>query len=56
MNQPEYLTVNQAAAYIAVKPLTIRTWITKGLIKCHRIGRTIRIPKQALQEAIRETE
>jgi excisionase family DNA binding protein len=49
----EYLTVNQAAEQLQVRPLTVRAWIRRNVIKSVRIGRTVRIHKNDLQAAIR---
>ena len=49
----EYLTVNQAAEQLQVRPLTVRAWIRRHLLKSVRIGRTVRIHKSDLEAAIR---
>ena len=34
----EYLTVDEAAAYLKVKPSTVRQWIREGRLPCYPVG------------------
>ena len=45
---PLYITVNECAALISAHPMTIRKWIDKGKIPACRIGRAVRIDREAL--------
>lgn len=38
MSTPRLLTVNGAAAYLAVHPSTIRRWIAAGILPASKIG------------------
>ena len=49
--KPEALyTTKEAAEILRVKPLTIRLWIKRGLLKAAKIGRLYRIRAQDLED------
>ena len=48
------LSVNQVAARLDVTPLTVRNYITKGIIKAERIGRRVLICPIELEKALSE--
>jgi excisionase family DNA binding protein len=47
-DQPPYVSVNRAAGLCDVHPLTIRSWIKRGLIEATRFGRTVRVRRESL--------
>lgn len=48
-----FLTVDQVAALLQLHPMTVRRQIAAGRLAAVRIGRRVRIPKEAV-ELIRE--
>jgi excisionase family DNA binding protein len=46
------LTVAQAAERLAVRPSTIRSWLSKGLLPRTKCGRCTRIPAGAIDAFI----
>ena len=44
----EFLSVQEAAAYLKISTQTVRRWVKGGHLKFHRAGRQIRIDKAAL--------
>ncbi|MGO9094760.1 MAG: helix-turn-helix domain-containing protein [Bryobacteraceae bacterium] len=48
------LNIQDAADYLGVRPSTIRQWVWRSKIDVVRIGRCIRIPRQALDRIIEE--
>jgi excisionase family DNA binding protein len=46
------LTIPQAAEILAVKPVTVRSWLTKGLLPRTKIGRCVRIPAASIGQFI----
>ena len=50
--QPEYLTVQGAAALLDVHADTIRRMIRAGQLEAVKVGRVIRIPRSALETAL----
>lgn len=49
-NVGDYLTVDQMARALDVKPITIRRRIKSGAIRAQKIGKTWRIPRNELTE------
>jgi excisionase family DNA binding protein len=43
MNNSDWLTTEQAAAYLSVKPRTINLWARQGHIKGYRLSGTARV-------------
>lgn len=50
--QPDYLTVQGAAALLDVHADTIRRMIRAGQLEAVKVGRVIRIPRSALETAL----
>lgn len=48
------LTIPEAANYLGVQPSTIRQWVWRRRIDTVRIGRLVRIPRQALDRVVEE--
>ena len=48
--QSLFVTPSEAAGYLGVSTITIYTWIRKKLIPFIRPGRSIYIPRQAVDE------
>jgi len=44
-----YLTVDGAARLLSVHPMTIRTWISRGIIPAVRISRAVRVDARKLE-------
>jgi excisionase family DNA binding protein len=53
MSDQEYLTTADVAALLRVNPQTVRVWVRTGKIPHVRLGRTVRIPKDELLDALR---
>ena len=47
-----FISVAEAAVYLSVHEMTIRDWISRGLIPSCRIGRAIRIDLRRLEEGL----
>jgi len=47
-----WISCREAAAYLSVHEMTIRDWISRGLVPSCRIGRCIRVDLQALSEQL----
>lgn len=46
---PPFMSIQQAAAHLAVSPKTVRRWISDDRLTAHRVGaRLIRIPTAEL--------
>lgn len=48
----EYLTVKESAMLLGVTTTTVHTWIARGEIKSCKIGKTIRIKRADIEEAL----
>ncbi len=48
----ELLTLKEAARYLKVHERTVRRWVTSGQLSAVRIGRTVRIRRDALHDLI----
>ena len=48
--------VNEAAAYLGVKPISVRRLILRGLLRPSRVLRTPIIPKEQLDALLEECE
>lgn len=47
----EYLTVEQAADYLNVRPSTLRAWVREGRMPCFRLGpRATRFTRELLDD------
>ena len=49
----ELLTIKEAAAFLRVSPITVRRRIAGGQLRAVRVGKGIRIPREALDEFLR---
>lgn len=55
MSGLEYLTVEQAAAILQVRPSTLRAWVREGRIPCIRFGpRATRFTPELLRQFAEE--
>ena len=54
MTETMYLTVDEAAAELRLHPATIRRYIKDGRLRHTRIGKSIRIPRVALEAGLAE--
>jgi excisionase family DNA binding protein len=45
----EYLTVNETAQLLRVSPITIRRYIAAGRLEAMRVGRAIRVSRDAIE-------
>ena len=50
LNIGDYLTVDQMASALDVKPITIRRRIKQGAIRAQKVGKSWRIPRNELSE------
>lgn len=48
------LTVAQAAQELGLKESTIRRWVLCRRIRCVKLGRCVRIPREEVERLIRE--
>lgn len=48
----KYMTIAQAAEYIAVAPITIRRWIDDGTLTRFQIGRVVRVDAAELDDKL----
>jgi excisionase family DNA binding protein len=51
---PKLLTVAGAAEALALKPSTIRAWILRRKLPYVHVGRSVRIPADAIEKFIAE--
>lgn len=49
----QLITIKEAASQLKVHPNTIRNFITNGLLKSFKIGRTVRIEQAELDRIVR---
>jgi excisionase family DNA binding protein len=52
----EFISVKDTARHLEVAELTVRNYISKGYIKAERIGRSIRIRRSELENALKEVK
>jgi excisionase family DNA binding protein len=50
--QSQRFTIPAAADYLGVRPSTVRQWVWRRQIDVVRIGRCVRIPKEACDRII----
>lgn len=53
-NQPDMMDVKKAAELLGVDERTIRREISRGALRCARVGKCVRISKRALLEYVGE--
>ncbi len=53
MNEPTYYTPMQAAQLLFSTEGAVRQMIRRGQLQAIRVGRAVRIPRDALQTAVR---
>ena len=46
----EYMTVQEAAHLLKVAPITIRRYITQGRLRAVKVGKAVRVKREALDE------
>ena len=51
-NQENYISLDEAATYLGVKPTTLRSWIKnpENVIPAHKIGRMWKFKRSELDE------
>lgn len=49
---PRLLTPEQAAEILAVRPVTVRSWIADGRLPRVKLGRCVRVPADAVARFI----
>ena len=52
--QDEWMTTEEVAEYLKVSRITVYRYISKGIIKRHKIGRFNRYKKSEIEAAIKE--
>ncbi len=52
----EYLTPEEIAAHFKVSKQAVYKWVHSGKLRHRRIGRSVRIPREALDEFIAQSE
>lgn len=53
MEQPEVLTLGEAAAFLRLHPETVRRLLQRGSLPGVKVGRTWRIHRKDLEEFVR---
>lgn len=48
--QDNYINIDEAAEYLGIKPVTLRTWIKKTDIPAKKIGKLWKFKKSELDE------
>lgn len=54
MSAPTLLSYKQAAQILGVHEVTVKRYVYAGQLPSIRIGRTVRIPREGLEQALRE--
>ena len=52
--EPLLLRINEAAARLAVEPVTLRKWIADKRVAAVRLGRAVRVPVAEVERIIQE--
>lgn len=55
MKNDEYFTPQEVADKFKVKKRTVYLWVKEGKLKAVKFGRLLRIPREALEEFVRES-
>lgn len=50
MNQDNYISIEEAAEYLGIKPVTLRNWIKKTDIPTRKIGKQWKFKRSELDE------
>ncbi len=50
--ESDMLTVNECAALLGIRPGTVRLWLSQRRLPHAKLGRSIRIPRKAVEEFI----
>jgi len=53
-SKPDLLTLDQAAAWLKIHPITLRKAAAEGSLPCRKIGREWRFSRQALLDFLGE--
>jgi excisionase family DNA binding protein len=56
VSEQEFLTIEEVAARLRVKPDTVRAWLRQGRLQGVKAGRLWRIRPQAVEAFIRTTQ
>ncbi len=51
--QDNYISIDEAAEYLGIKPVTLRNWIKKELVPAHKIGKLWKFKRSELDEWIK---
>lgn len=52
---PRTIAIEDVAARLGVSPWTIRTWIRKGMLSYHKIGRRVLLVEDELRQLLANT-
>jgi putative molybdopterin biosynthesis protein len=52
--EDEFLTVEEIAKRMKVKPFTVRDWIRKGELPAYKVGRTLRVRTEDFTEFLKK--
>ena len=52
---PRTIAIEDVAARLGVSPWTIRTWIRKGMLSYHKIGRRVLLNENELRQLLAHT-
>jgi|TARA_B100001173_G_C15817245_1_gene474616 excisionase family DNA binding protein len=55
-SKPDNLTVKETAEYLKVSEQSIHSYIKKGFIKAHKMGRIYLIKRTDIEEALKEVK
>ena len=45
-----YFSIDEAAEYLGIKPVTIRNWIKKEMVPAHKVGKLWKFKRSELDE------
>jgi len=54
LEDEEYLTIEEIAKRLKVKPFTVRDWIRKQELPAYKVGRTLRVKKSDFEEFMKK--
>jgi putative molybdopterin biosynthesis protein len=50
----EFLTVEEIAKRLKVKPFTVRDWVRKGELPAYKVGRSLRVKKEDFEQFLKD--
>lgn len=56
INEEKYISLEEAAIFLGIKPVTLRGWIKKGKVPSHKIGKLWKFKCSELDEWVKSGE